>query len=96
MNARDAAKLLSVSHTSVYRSKLNQALAEQAGRGDEYDQRIASGEKYKTVALDIFPDAYKAMAFRQAINQFKSTTRKLIREGVDPDLLIEFIEAHRL
>jgi len=78
MTVKQAAALMNVSVSSVYKSARLANHARAKGCYDEYYSRVMAGEKQSKVFRELMPEVLEGKAHKQAISQFKSTVKKLI------------------
>ena len=67
------------------------AIAESRGFAEEFLSRVEAGEKQRAVIADLMPDVLEYRKIKQQINQYRSTTRWLLKNGFDSEDLIQFI-----
>ena len=91
MSMRDAARANHISHTKLYDMKRLLSLAESRGIKEQLHDRIMAGEKLSALLNELMPDVLECRKVNQQINQYRSTTRWLLKNGFDADDLIQFI-----
>lgn len=92
VSTRDLAKTRNISHTKLCDTKNLMGTARARGLYEEFHSRIFAGEKQSAILLDLMPDVLEERKVRQQRNQYRSTTRWLLKNGFDADDLIQFIK----
>jgi hypothetical protein len=91
VSTRDIAKTRNISHTKLYDTRNLMDIARARGLYEEFHSRVIAGEKQSAILLDLMPDVLEERKVKQQINQYRSTTQWLLKNGFDADNLIQFI-----